>query len=129
MSDLFDVVADATRRDIVELLNNQSGTPAEMSVGQLVEALGITQPTVSKHLKVLRESGVVTVREEGQHRYYRLDASALKPVTGWLSGVAGSHADGDVNPFVDLNHLGRAVGGLIHDGVSVVNDLVTSLRT
>ena len=128
MTDLFDVVADATRRDIVELLNGKSGTPTELSVGELVEALGITQPTVSKHLKVLRDSGVVTVREEGQHRYYRLDASALKPVTGWLSGVAGSHADSDVDPFVDLNHLGRAVGGLIHDGVSIVDDLMTRLR-
>lgn len=128
MSDLFDVVADATRRDIVELLTGQSGAGTELSVGELVEALGITQPTVSKHLKVLRDSGLVTVREEGQHRYYRLDASALQPVTGWLRGVAGSHADGNVDPFVDLNHLGRAVGGLIHDGVSVVNELVTSLR-
>jgi DNA-binding transcriptional ArsR family regulator len=129
MSDLFDVVADATRRDIVELLNGKSGTPTELSVGQLVEALGITQPTVSKHLKVLRESGVVTVREEGQHRYYRLDPSALAPLAGWLGGVTGSSVSVPNDPFIDLNPLGRAVGGLIHDGVTVVNDVITSLRT
>ena len=65
MSDVFDVLADSTRRDIVDLLRSGS----ELSVGQLVESLGITQPTVSKHLKVLREAGVVVAREEGQHRY------------------------------------------------------------
>lgn len=128
MSDLFDVVADATRRDIVDLLNGKSGKPTELSVGQLVEALGITQPTVSKHLKVLRESGLVTVREEGQHRYYRLDSSALAPLAGWLGGVGGSSVAVATDPFVDLTPLGKAVGGLIHDGVTVVNDLMTSLR-
>jgi ArsR family transcriptional regulator len=57
-----------------------------MSVGELVDALGITQPTVSKHLKVLREAGVVRVREDGQHRFYRLDKTPLVSLGGWLAG-------------------------------------------
>ena len=56
----------------------------EISVGDLVEQLGLSQPTVSKHLKVLRDHGLVSVREDGQHRYYRLDSNPLEEVEDWL---------------------------------------------
>ncbi len=56
----------------------------EISVGDLVEHLGLSQPTVSKHLKVLRDHGLVSVREDGQHRYYRLDSAPLEEVEDWL---------------------------------------------
>ncbi len=56
----------------------------ETSVGELVEALGLSQPTVSKHLKVLRDHGLVTVREDGQHRHYRLDIAPLEQLEDWL---------------------------------------------
>ena len=56
-----------------------------MSVSELVTELGISQPTVSKHLKVLRDHGLVTVREEGQHRYYRLDPAPLDEFEEWLA--------------------------------------------
>jgi DNA-binding transcriptional ArsR family regulator len=128
MSDLFDVLSDATRRDIVELLSAGHKTSSELSVGQLVEALGITQPTVSKHLKVLRESGLVSVREEGQHRYYRLDAQALAPVSSWLGAIAPSASAPGTEPFVDLENLGRAAGGLLHDGVAAVTQVIAGLR-
>lgn len=53
-------------------------------MGALVAALGVTQPTVSKHLKVLRDAKLVTVREEGQHRYYRLSPEPLDELASWL---------------------------------------------
>lgn len=88
MADIFDVVADSTRRDLLSaLLTRYVATDdrdGEISVSELVEQVGISQPTVSKHLKVLREHGLVSVREEGQHRYYRLDSSPLESIEDWL---------------------------------------------
>jgi len=99
MPDIFDVIADPTRREILRVLNERAAAfePAggELSVGELVEALGLSQPTVSKHLKVLRDIGLVVVRDEGQHRFYRLEPSPLEHVEDWLipflgSGLAGA---------------------------------------
>lgn len=88
MADIFDVIADATRRDLLQALLERymAAEPAggEISVGELVDKLGLSQPTVSKHLRVLRENGLVSVREEGQHRYYSLDASPLEDLEDWL---------------------------------------------
>src|SRR5690554_6120310 len=88
MADIFDVVADSTRRDVLQVLLDSyvgSTSPSgEISVGEIVEQLGLSQPTVSKHLKVLRDHGLVSVREEGQHRYYKLDASPLEQLEDWL---------------------------------------------
>lgn len=81
MADIFDVLADGTRREILRQLLERRG---ELAVSDIVSELGIAQPTVSKHLKVLREHGLVAVREEGQHRYYHLDASPLEEVEVWL---------------------------------------------
>jgi ArsR family transcriptional regulator len=114
MTDLFDSLADSTRRDIVSLLRHSANQRGEMSVGELVEALGITQPTVSKHLKVLRDVGIVLVREEGQHRYYRLDEKPLAEVGAWVSGASRSSL-GPADPFVDLEYLGRATASLVSD--------------
>ena len=123
MSDVFDVLADSTRRDIVDLLRSGS----EMSVGQLVESLGMTQPTVSKHLKVLREAGVVVAREEGQHRYYRFDESSLSPVQSWVGG--GSPQSGSAHePFLDLREPGIAVGSVARDLMAWLDDVAAKLR-
>jgi DNA-binding transcriptional ArsR family regulator len=88
MADIFDIVADATRRDILHVLLDasgpESGGSGEVSVSEIVTALELSQPTVSKHLKVLRESGLVRVREEGQHRYYHLDPAPLEDIEDWL---------------------------------------------
>ncbi|HEY4269027.1 MAG TPA: metalloregulator ArsR/SmtB family transcription factor [Galbitalea sp.] len=86
MADIFDVVADLTRRELLQLLL-QSG---EISVGEIVERTSLTQPTVSKHLKVLRDHGIVRVREEGQHRYYTLDAGPLEELETWVVPFLGS---------------------------------------
>ncbi|MBX3092211.1 MAG: winged helix-turn-helix transcriptional regulator [Cryobacterium sp.] len=88
MGDIFDVLSDPTRRELLRvLLENRldiESDAGEVSVGGLVESLALSQPTVSKHLKVLRDSGLVTVREDGQHRFYRLEPTPLEAVEDWL---------------------------------------------
>lgn len=99
MADIFDVVADTTRRDILAvLLDRESTSPGsggEISVSEIVSTLGLSQPTVSKHLKVLREAGLVGVREEGQHRYYHLDRGPLETLEDWLIPFVSSDAAAD----------------------------------
>jgi DNA-binding transcriptional ArsR family regulator len=101
MADIFDVLADGTRRDLLTRLERHAG---EASVSELVTELGISQPTVSKHLKVLREHGLVTVRDEGQHRYYRLERAPFAELEHWLAPFldasarsAGAAGDGEVD--------------------------------
>ena len=85
MADIFDVIADGTRRDILQLLLDRSSAGERgTSVSHIVQQLGVSQPTVSKHLKVLREAQLVSVREEGQHRYYSLSSAPLDEVDDWL---------------------------------------------
>ena len=78
-ADAFNAVAEPRRRDIVDVLAR-----GERPVNDLVGLLGLTQPQVSKHLRVLREVGVVDVREDGRQRLYRLNGRALKPIHDWV---------------------------------------------
>ncbi|HEY6522117.1 MAG TPA: metalloregulator ArsR/SmtB family transcription factor [Solirubrobacteraceae bacterium] len=78
-ADAFNAVAEPQRRRILDLL-----TAGERSVGELVEDLGLSQPQVSKHLRVLREVGAVHVRDDGRRRLYRLNGPALKPIHDWV---------------------------------------------
>lgn len=77
--DVFAVIAEATRRDI--LVSLRAGDKA---VGELVEELEASQPTISKHLKVLREADLVSMRAQGQKRYYALNPKPLAGVASWL---------------------------------------------
>ncbi|MFC9333716.1 ArsR/SmtB family transcription factor [Arthrobacter sp. NPDC057009] len=77
--DVFAVIAEATRRDI--LVSLQAGDKA---VGELVEELAASQPTISKHLKVLREADLVSMRAQGQKRYYAINTKPLEGVASWL---------------------------------------------
>jgi DNA-binding transcriptional ArsR family regulator len=79
ITDVFAVLAEPTRRQILDRLRE-----AECSVGELVGALGTTQPTVSKHLRVLREAGLVSSRIAAQQRIYRLDLGPLRSLDDWL---------------------------------------------
>ncbi|HEV8557639.1 MAG TPA: metalloregulator ArsR/SmtB family transcription factor [Actinophytocola sp.] len=79
MASTFEAVAEPRRREILDLL--QGG---ERSVGDLVERLRLTQPTVSKHLKVLRGAGLVEVRRDAQRRWYRLRLEPLVELDDWL---------------------------------------------
>ena len=77
-SDPFNAVAEPRRRQILEYLANE-----EREVGQIVIALRLEQPSVSKHLRVLRETGLVRVRRNGRHMLYKTDAQALRPLHEW----------------------------------------------
>jgi DNA-binding transcriptional ArsR family regulator len=80
-SDAFNAVAEPQRRRILTLLKGR-----ERSVNELAGALRVSQPSVSKHLRVLRQVGLVSVREAGQQRLYQLDARGLKPIHEWVGG-------------------------------------------
>jgi len=84
-TDAFNAVAEPRRRQILDLL-----ATGERPVGDLVVALGLAQPLVSKHLRVLREVGLVQVRDEGRQRLYRLDGRPLQPIHDWVKGFARS---------------------------------------
>ncbi|MER3482587.1 MAG: transcriptional regulator [Meiothermus sp.] len=104
-SDVFNAVGEVQRREILERLAEK-----ERSVNELVELTGARQPQVSKHLKVLREVGLVTVRAAAQQRLYKLNPQNLKPIHDWvkpfermwedrldeyLSALQQGEADGD----------------------------------
>lgn len=78
-TDAFNAVAEPRRRQILDIL-----AEGERSVNELVAQLDLIQPLVSKHLKVLREVGLVEVRTEGKQRLYRLNGQALKPIYNWV---------------------------------------------
>ena len=80
-ADAFNAVAEPRRRQILDLLAG-----GERPVNDLVRLLGLAQPQVSKHLRVLREVGAVDVREEGRQRLYSLNGRALKPIHDWVKG-------------------------------------------
>lgn len=95
--DVFAVIAEATRRDI--LVSLRSGDKA---VGELVEELAASQPTISKHLKVLREADLVSMRAQGQKRYYALNPKPLAGVATWLETFdVGPSAAAAVGPSVE----------------------------
>jgi DNA-binding transcriptional ArsR family regulator len=78
-ADAFNAVAEPRRRQILDLLAG-----GERPVNDLVSLLGVGQPQVSKHLRVLREVGLVNVRDEGRQRMYRLNGRSLKPIHDWI---------------------------------------------
>ncbi len=80
MATTFEVLAEPNRRQILDLLRD-----GERSVGDLVDGLDISQPAVSKHLRVLREAGLVVVRVDAQRRQYRLHPEPLVEVDAWLA--------------------------------------------
>jgi DNA-binding transcriptional ArsR family regulator len=77
-ADVFNAIAESRRRDILVFL-----APGERPVGDIVAALGLTQPSVSKHLKVLRDVNLVRVRPEGRQVFYRTNAQAIRPLHEW----------------------------------------------
>jgi DNA-binding transcriptional ArsR family regulator len=79
MATTFEVLAEPRRREILDLLR-----AGERPVGDLVEELRLSQPAVSKHLKVLRDAGLVEVRQDAQRRWYRLRLAPLVEIDAWL---------------------------------------------
>jgi len=87
-TDAFNAVAEPRRRAILDVLAG-----GERPVNDLVHELGLAQPQVSKHLRVLREVGAVDVRDEGRQRLYRLNGHALKPIHDWVKTYERSWAE------------------------------------
>jgi len=80
MRTAFEVLAEPRRREILDLLRD-----GERLAGDLVSELALSQPTVSKHLKVLREAGLVEVRKDAQRRWYRVRSAPLAEIDAWLA--------------------------------------------
>jgi DNA-binding transcriptional ArsR family regulator len=78
-SDVFNAIAEAHRREILDAL-----ITGEKAVGTIVDGLSLSQPQVSKHLRVLSEVGLVRCRAEGRRRLYRLEVARLRPLQEWL---------------------------------------------
>src|ERR687893_956696 len=104
-TDAFNAMAEPRRREIVDLL-----AAGERPVNDVVDALGLAQPQVSKHLRVLREVGVVDVREDGRHRLYRLNAPALKPIHDWVKNYERSWSERFEQLDVVLDDLKKEEG-------------------
>ena len=113
MDDVFAVIAEATRRQILASLRD-----GDKAVGELVQELEVSQPTVSKHLKVLREAGLVTMRAQGQRRFYSLDPEPLRGVAAWLAEfqLPAPQANSSLAPAVvepDIGELVPVAPGLV----------------
>ena len=105
-TDAFNAVAEPRRRDILDVL-----AAGERPVNDLVELLGLAQPQVSKHLRVLREVGLVTVRDEGRQRMYRLDGRPLKSIHDWVKSYEESWNERFDALDDVLDELKREAGG------------------
>jgi DNA-binding transcriptional ArsR family regulator len=86
--DVFGVIGDPTKRKILELTRDR-----ERCVNELVELLQISQPAISKHLRSLREAGLMDVRVDGQRRWYSLRAQELEPLHNWVESFPDVHPD------------------------------------
>jgi DNA-binding transcriptional ArsR family regulator len=104
-ADAFNAVAEPRRRQILDVLAG-----GERAVNDLVKDVGLTQPQVSKHLRVLREVGAVTVREAGRQRLYRLNGEALKPIHDWVQNYERSWAERFDELDVVLDELKKEEG-------------------
>ena len=85
--DVFTVIGDPTKRKILEMTRER-----EWCVNELVESLETSQPAISKHLRSLREAGLVDVRVDGQRRWYRLRTDRMEPLQEWIRDFAGTGA-------------------------------------
>lgn len=108
--DVFAVIAEATRRDILVSLRK-----GDKAVGELVEELAASQPTISKHLKVLREADLVSMRAQGQKRYYALNPKPLAGIASWLetfdvgpAAAAAKSPEADSRPGAEESPSSRA---------------------
>jgi DNA-binding transcriptional ArsR family regulator len=104
-TDAFNAVAEPRRRQILDALAG-----GERAVNDLVKDVGLAQPQVSKHLRVLREVGAVTVREAGRQRLYRLNGEALKPIHDWVRNYERSWGERFDQLDVVLDELKKEEG-------------------
>lgn len=129
MPDIFGVIADATRRDILQVLLEKHVGGEGMSVSEIVGKLEISQPTVSKHLKVLRDSELVTVREVGQHRFYSLDPEPLEMVEDFVIPFLSAGFDTEVTVEYLSEDGERIAGPGVDDGFADIGEVLPEEAT
>ncbi|MGO2658455.1 ArsR/SmtB family transcription factor [Mycetocola reblochoni] len=135
MADIFDVIADGTRREILHVLRerhpDEPGAVDEgTSVSEIVAELQLSQPTVSKHLKVLREAELVTVREDGQHRFYSLKPEPLEAVEDWLIPFLSVDFSDEIQNSVltdQARQVAGTVGKVVADTTYAVSNAVQAV--
>ena len=110
-TDAFNAVAEPRRRQILDALAG-----GERPVNDLVAELGLAQPQVSKHLRVLREVGAVEMREDGRRRLYRMNGRALKPIHDWVKAYERTWSERFEELDVLLDELKRKEQGDDSDG-------------
>jgi DNA-binding transcriptional ArsR family regulator len=116
-SDAFNAVAEPRRRQILDVMAAQ-----ELSVTDLVRQLGLSQPLVSKHLRVLRETALVVARDEGRQRLYRLNGPALKPIYDWVRDFEQLWSERFARMDVVLAELSAAEAGQANDSTAESED-------
>ena len=120
MADIFEAIADPTRRQLLETLlsSHLVGGTGELTVSELVEKTGVGQPTVSKHLKTLREVGLVAAREDGQKRFYSVTPEPLEEIEDWMINFLslGFDAESEEDDLAqNLSVAGEKLGHWITD--------------
>jgi DNA-binding transcriptional ArsR family regulator len=110
-ADAFNAVAEPRRREILDALAG-----GEQAVNDLAGRLGLAQPQVSKHLRVLREVGAVQVRDQGRRRLYRLNGPALKPIHDWVRSFERTWSERFGELDLVLEDLQRDEQGAGNDG-------------
>jgi DNA-binding transcriptional ArsR family regulator len=110
-TDIFNAIAEPRRREVIAVLADGK----EYAVNEVVVQLRMSQPTVSKHLGVLRKVGVVSVIKRGQHRMYRLNAAELKPVHDWVKTFERywTHQLGEIKERAERKALKRIISNSI----------------
>jgi len=139
MADTFDAIADSTRREILQILLERGGT-GEISAADLAALIGVTTPTATKHLGILRELGFVSAREEGRTKYFHLELAPFDALQSWLQPFVGDQYDtgpvssADQNPEADAalfsawagtdvgTNLGRALAERSHQARTAFHD-------
>ena len=120
MADIFEAIADPTRRNIMETLLSAQVAGSELTVSELVQKTGLGQPTVSKHLKTLREVGLVAAREDGQKRFYSVTPDPLEEIEDWMINFLslGFEAEGEEDLAKNLSEAGEKLGHWITEKAS-----------
>ncbi|MEL0319809.1 MAG: metalloregulator ArsR/SmtB family transcription factor [Aquiluna sp.] len=128
MADIFEAIADPTRRKIMETLLSAQVAGAELTVGELVQKTGLGQPTVSKHLKTLREVGLVAAREDGQKRFYSVTPEPLEEIEDWMINFLslGFEAEGEEDLAKNLGEAGEKLGHWITEKAAWLGEQLRS---
>ena len=128
MADIFEAIADPTRRNIMETLLSAQVAGSELTVSELVQKTGLGQPTVSKHQKTLSEVGLVSAREDGQKRFYSVTPEPLEEIEDWMINFLslGFEAEGEEDLAKNLGEAGEKLGNWITEKAAWLGEQLRS---